>query len=542
MEQHTRAAETGSAPPPRIEARGIARSFGTVRANRDVSLAAHRGQVLAVIGENGAGKSTLMRMLYGLDRPDEGTILIDGEPVRLTSARDAIRRGIGLVQQELAIVPELSLLENLVLGNEPTTAGRIDWGRARREAASLAESVGATIDWDVPAAHAPIAIQQQVEILRLIGRGADLLILDEPTAVLAPAQATQLLELLRRLVSDGKTVIFISHKLGEVMHVADAITVLRAGITEPAIPRSEASIEGLARLIMGGESAPIDAANPGSPGDVVLACQGLTAADDRGVERLSGVDLEVRAGEIVGIAAVSGNGQDELAETLIGLRKLAAGSVALRGRPLTRASVRARRRAGFGYVSADRKHEGLALDLSIAENAIASPSLGALTRGGWFAPARVRRAVDGVLSSGAVRYGSAKDPISSLSGGNQQRVVIARELRDRPEVLIASQPTRGVDIRGIAFIHEQLRAARDAGSAVVLFSEELDEIQGLADRILVLHQGRVVGELGRDADRVVLGKLMLGLPGSEDPVAAAGAAAAPDEAIASASSEDGDTA
>ena len=511
MHTETRVAGDHSGPPPRIEARRIARSFGPVRANRDVSLVANRGEVLAVIGENGAGKSTLMKMLYGLDQPDEGQIFIDGEPVRLASARDAIKRGIGLVQQELAIVPELTLLENLVLGHEPRTRGRIDWARATADAAALAASVGTDIDWSVQAAHAPIAIQQQVEILRLIGRGADLLILDEPTAVLAPDQANQLLDLLRRLVGDGKTVIFISHKLGEVMRVADAITVLRAGVTEPAVPRAEATMEGLAALIMGGAAQPDVAAPGGTPGEIVLECADLTASDDRGAERLNGVGFSVRAGEILGIAAVSGNGQDELAEVLIGLRRTSRGSITLRGRRLTKASARARRRAGFGYVSADRKHEGLALGMPIADNAIAGTGLGGLTRGGWFSPTRVRAAVADVLTTGAVRYGSERDPISSLSGGNQQRVVIARELRERPDVLVTSQPTRGVDIRGIAFIHDQIRAARDAGTAVVLFSEELDEIQALADRIIVLHQGRVVGEVGRDADRVLLGTLMLGM-------------------------------
>ncbi|RGE21554.1 ABC transporter ATP-binding protein [Leucobacter sp. wl10] len=496
--------------PPRIEARGIARSFGPVRANRDVSLVAHRGRVLAVIGENGAGKSTLMRMLYGLDQPDDGEILVDGAPVRFAGPRDAIRRGIGLVQQELAIVPDLTLLENLVLGHEPSDFGRIDWRRAREEAERLARSVGTDIDWGLRAAHAPIAIQQQIEILRLIGRGADVLILDEPTAVLAPAQATQLLGLLRRLADDGRTVVFISHKLGEVMRVADEITVLRAGVTQPAIPSGEASVEMLARLIMGGEPLPADAPRPGEPGDVVLECRGLAARDDRGVERLSGIDLDVRSGEILGVAAVTGNGQEELAEALIGLRKPERGTIRLRGERLARPSVRARRRAGFGYVSADRKQEGLALELSIAENAIATPALAKLSRLGWLVRSRVRAAVSDVLQSGAVRYGSDRDPMSSLSGGNQQRVVIARELREKPSVLIASQPTRGVDIRGIGFIHEQLREARDAGGAVLLFSEELDEIQALADRVVVLHQGRVVGELGRGADRVELGKLMLG--------------------------------
>lgn len=509
MENPTSGAEHG-APPPRIEARGIARSFGPVRANRDVSLVARRGTVLAVIGENGAGKSTLMKMLYGLDRPDEGEILVDGEPVRFSSPRDAIKLGIGLVQQELAIVPELTLLENLVLGNEPVRSGRIDWIRAREDAERLAASVGTSIDWGVQAAHAPIAIQQQVEILRLIGRGTDLLILDEPTAVLAPQQATQLLDLLRRLADDGKTVIFISHKLGEVMRAADEITVLRAGMTEPAISRADASIELLARLIMGGDQMAAETPRRGDPGEVVLECEDLAASDDRGAQRLAGIDLHVRAGEILGIAAVSGNGQDELAEALIGLRRPDRGSVRLRGTTLARPSVRARRRAGFAYVSADRKQEGLALEMSIAENAIATPALGRLSRLGWLVRSRVRRAVSDVLESGAVRYGSERDPISSLSGGNQQRVVIARELRERPAVLIASQPTRGVDIRGIGFIHEQLREARDAGSAVVLFSEELDEIQTLADRVVVLHQGRVVGELGKGADRVTLGKLMLG--------------------------------
>ncbi|UOR00309.1 ABC transporter ATP-binding protein [Leucobacter allii] len=507
------------AAPPRIEARGIARSFGPVRANRDVSLVAHRGTVLAVIGENGAGKSTLMKMLYGLDRPDAGEILIDGEPVVMTSPRDAIRRGIGLVQQELAIIPDLTLLENLVLGDEPTRGGRIDWRSARAEADRLATSVGAEIDWTLPAMHAPIAIQQQVEILRLIRRGADLLILDEPTAVLAPAQAAQLLDLLRRLADDGRTVIFISHKLGEVMRAADWITVLRAGETRPAIAREDATVALLTELIMGGEPAPSAAPRSGAAGETVLVCRGLSGSDDRGVERLTDVDLEVREGEILGVAAVAGNGQDELAEVLIGLRRPDRGTVALRGTTLGRASVRARRRAGFGYVSADRKHEGLALELSIAENAVATPALGGLARFGWLVGSRVRRAALDVLRAGAVRYGSPKDPIASLSGGNQQRVVIARELRERPAVLVASQPTRGVDIRGIGFIHQQLREARDAGSAVVLFSEELDEIQALADRIIVLHQGRVAGELGRNADRGALGRLMLGSdhdPASEE--------------------------
>ncbi|WP_244301083.1 ATP-binding cassette domain-containing protein [Leucobacter insecticola] len=371
--------------PPRIEARRIARSFGPVRANRDVSLTAHRGAVLAVVGENGAGKSTLMKMLYGLDRPDSGMILVDGTAVNFTSPRDAIRHGIGLVQQELAIVPELTLLENLVLGHEPLRLGRIDWTAARREAEALALTVGAEIDWSLLAAHAPIAIQQQVEILRLIGRGADLLILDEPTAALAPVQATQLLELLRRLADGGKTVIFISHKLGEVMRAADSIVVLRAGITEPPVAQSDASVEMLAELIMGGQaSLSAEDLRAAEPGETVLECRGLSARDNRGVARLNGVDLTVRAGEILGVAAVSGNGQDELAEVLVGLRRIERGTVELRGERLKKFSTRARREAGFGYVSADRKNEGSRLNSRSLRTRLRHPGLpGLLHLAGW---------------------------------------------------------------------------------------------------------------------------------------------------------------
>lgn len=501
---------TGESVPYRIEGRGIHRSFGPVRANSNVSLAVKRGSVHAVIGENGAGKSTLMRILYGLDRPDAGTVLIDGEPVRLTGPRDAIRRGIGLVQQELAIIPELTLLENLVLGGEPRRGIAIDWADALAAAERLAQSVGASIDWSTPASQASVAIQQQVEILRLIYRGADVLILDEPTAVLAPAQATELLQLFRQLRDAGRTIVFISHKLGEVMAVADSITVLRQGTTIETLAITEASVESLSAMIMGSDAPATNSVRAGTPGDTVLEVSDLAAIDDRGVERLAGISLSVRSGEIVGIAAVAGNGQDELAEVLIGLRRPTRGRIALAGRDITQASVRSRRRRGVAYVSADRKHEGLALSMSIADNAIATPAMRSLLRFGWLSARRVRDRARSVLDRGVVRFGSMDDPIASLSGGNQQRVVIARETQDRPLVLIASQPTRGVDVRGIGFIHDQIRRARDEGAAVILFSEELDEIQELADHVVVLHRGRVAGELGRGPSRAQIGALMLG--------------------------------
>ncbi len=504
------AAPERGTPGCRIGARDVSRSFGPVRANVAVTLEVAPATVHAVVGENGAGKSTLMRMLYGLDRPDSGSVIVDDVAASLSGPRDAIARGIGLVQQELAIVQELTLLENLILGHEPRTGPRIDWSAALERATELARSVGITVEWDTTAAHASIAIQQQVEILRLVYRGADVLILDEPTAVLAPAQADELLRLLGSLRDAGRTIVFISHKLDEVVTVADVVTVLRAGRTVARLERGGYTRDDLAGHIVG-DSAPTErSASRGRPGDVVLAVTGLSATDDRGLARLDDVGFEVRSGEILGVAAVAGNGQEELAEVLAGIRTASAGDVVLGGRSVVGMRVRARRAAGVAYVSADRKHEGLALGLSLADNAIASPDLPSLARGGWLRPSRVRERVASVLERASVRFGSPSDPASSLSGGNQQRVVIGRETIGRPTVLIASQPTRGVDIRGIADLHELLRRAREDGTAIVLFSEELDELRELADRIVVLHRGRVAGECAGDASRAEIGALMLG--------------------------------
>lgn len=494
----------------RIGARGVSRSFGPVQANVDVTLQVRPGTVHAVVGENGAGKSTLMRMLYGLDTPDAGAIIVNDGEVSLSSPRAAIARGIGLVQQELAIIPDLTLLENLVLGEEPRRGMRIDWKRAAERAEELSASVGVAIEWGADAAHTSIAIQQQVEILRLVYRGADVLILDEPTAALAPAQADELLRLLGSLRDAGRTIIFISHKLDEVIGVADYITVLRAGRTVIEIARGEIEQEGLAALVVGdSELATVEAVR-GTPGEVVFVASALSADDDRGVKRVEDVGFEVRAGEILGIAAVAGNGQEELAEVLIGIRRASSGTIDVNSRSLGRASVRARRRAGMAYVSADRKHEGLALTLSLRDNVIATPGITGLSSGGWLRGSAVASRVGHVLSRAAVRFGASSDPASSLSGGNQQRVVIGRETASGPLVLIASQPTRGVDVRGITYIHQLLRQARDDGAAVVLFSEELDELRELSDRILVLHRGRVAGELGAGATRAAIGQLMLG--------------------------------
>ena len=506
--------ERSAAPDPavrcRIGAARVSRSFGTVRANVDVDLAVRPGSIHAVIGENGAGKSTLMRMLYGLDRPDEGHVVIDDEPATLSSPRAAIERGIGLVQQELAIVPELTLLENLILGKEPRRAGRIDWRAARASASRLASEVDVEIDWDAPASGVSIAIQQQVEILRLIHRGADVLILDEPTAVLAPAQARELLKLLASLRDAGRTVIFISHKLDEVLAIAEEVTVLRGGRSIARHARDELDRESLAALIIGDSTVATEPATRGTPGDARLVVADLRAKDDRGFERLAGVSFEVRAGEIVGIAAVAGNGQEELAEALIGVRPVSGGDFLVDGRSLSGLGTRKLRQQGVAYVSADRKHEGLALALSLSDNVIAGPMLSSLATGGWLRPQRVREHVAEVLRMAEVKFGTTADPASSLSGGNQQRVVIGRETIGQPSVLIASQPSRGVDIRGIGYIHQLLRRSRDEGAAILLLSEELDELQELSARIVVMHRGKVSGIVTAGASRAEIGALMLG--------------------------------
>ncbi len=500
----------GAEPACRIGTRDVSRSFGRVAANTDVTLTVRPGTVHAVVGENGAGKSTLMRMLYGLDRPDAGTIVVDDSEVRFSGPREAMRHRIGLVQQELAVIPELRLLDNLILGQEPSRAGRIDWRLARERADRLADDVGVQIDWLSDAAHAPVSVQQQVEILRLIYRGATVLILDEPTAVLAPAQVAELLRLLRSLAEQGHTIVFISHKLDEVLEVSDEITVLRAGRIVGHAFRGDIDRAGLARMIVGAEVDAVESVERGPVGDVALRVENLAVPDDRGIPRVRDVSLEVRSGEIVGVAAVAGNGQDELAEAIIGVRTLSGGALRIDGLESTRATPRQRRRRGLAYVSADRKHEGLAADLSVAENLVALPSLAERGRLGWLSPGRVERYARQALTAASVRFGKVSDPVSSLSGGNQQRLVMERELSQGTKILVASQPTRGVDLRGIAHIHGLLRTARAQGTAILLFSEELEELIALADRVVVLHSGTVSGVLQSPTTKEAMGALMLG--------------------------------
>lgn len=505
--------------PPRIKlgARHVHRRFGRVQANRDISLSVAAGSIHAIVGQNGAGKTTLMRILQGMDLPDSGSVVVDDREVALSGPGQALALGIGMVHQEFMLVPELTLLENLVLGAEPLKPGPlgrllVDWETALDQGRRLAAQAGLKIDWQAPVSRVPVHIRQVLEIIRLLYRGARTLILDEPTAVLAPRQVEDLFALIRALNRSGTTILFTSHKLNEVMALAGHISVLRRGELVATRAQEETDPDELARLMVGEAIAAPNLHGSRFQGaqTPALKLSGLKAYNDRGVMKVRGLDLEVRSGEILGIAGVAGNGQDELAECAAGLRLPASGRIELEGRDVTRLGNAGRRALGLGYISADRANEGLAIKAGISENVIAgrhrSPDL---SRRGWFRPAAVKTVAEQALKRFGVLYGRLGDPVGSLSGGNQQRLVLARELFRAPRVLIATQPTRGVDIKGIAFIHQVLIDYRDQGGAVLLISEELEELLALSDRIAVLAGGKPAGILSRDqADLTRLGQLM----------------------------------
>lgn len=504
----------------RLGARGLSKAYGAVRANRDISLDVASGEIHAIVGENGAGKSTLMRCMQGIERPDSGTIIVDDKEVAFTQPQQALNLGIGMVHQEFMLAPDLTLLENLVLGDEPERVSlgvlsRIDWGVARNSGETLAAQAGVRIDWDRRSAGAPVHVQQFVEILRLLRRGTCILILDEPTAVLAPPQVDDLFALLRRLRDGGTTILFISHKLREVMALADRVTVLRRGEVTFGLAVNETDVDTIASHIVGGglsAIAPVRRASGRSEGSTpVLRVSGLAVPSIDKSHALHDVDLTVGEGEIVGIAGVAGNGQDELVECLVGLRMPDAGHVTMRDEDITTASNTRRRALGVAYISADRRHEGLAVDASVEANVVAGSHRSPKVRSGFLLNAgRMGALARARLDALKVTYGSLTSPAASLSGGNQQRLVFARETDGDPSFMIAAQPTRGVDIKGIEAIHQILWDFRSRGGAVLLVSEEMDELLALSDRILVMSGGRVVGEVDGDAaDPQVIGRMMV---------------------------------
>jgi simple sugar transport system ATP-binding protein len=493
-----------------LELRGITKRFGALTANDAVDLQLRRGEIHALLGENGAGKSTLMNVVYGMLTPDEGEVLVGGQPVTIGSPREAMDHGIGMVFQHFMLIPVMTVAENLVLGNEgPSRNGLLDIAGARRRTRELSERYGLKVDPDARVSDVSVGQQQRIEILRALDRGAKILVLDEPTAVLTAQETRELADVLRGLRDLGTSVVFITHKLHEVLEVADRVTVLRRGKTVGTIDTAGADEASLARMMVGRDVVLRVEKAQGTPGEPLLALDDVHAIDDRGLPAVDGVSLDVCAGEIVAVAGIDGNGQSELIDAISGLRPVTSGHVRLKGKDITNCSPRAARDAGVAHIAEDRHARGLVLDFTLAEN-LALNDYHRGTRFGLLNPKRIVGAAARLLREFDVRGGTPATPARSLSGGNQQKVVIAREVSGNPEALIAAQPTRGLDVGAIEFVHRRLLAERDAGRAILLFSLELEEVRALADRILVIYDGRIVGELPPTASDEELGLLMTG--------------------------------
>jgi general nucleoside transport system ATP-binding protein len=503
---------------PALELRGITKRFPGVLANDRIDFDLEPAEVHALLGENGAGKSTLMNILYGLYHPDEGEIWVRGEKVQFSSPKDAIGHGIGMVHQHFMLIPVMTVAENIVLATEPTTnVVFLDYDAAAKRVAEMARTFKFSIDPKARIENISVGQQQRVEILKALYRHADILILDEPTAVLTPQEAHELFETLKALRNDvGMSIVFISHKLNEVLEIADRITVLRRGKKIDTLPREGATEAGLARLMVGREVLLRVEKAPASAGEPLLVVEDLHVLDDRGLEAVRGVSLDVHAGEIVGLAGVDGNGQTELIEALSGLRHPSSGRVRLGGDDVTGASTEDVLDLGLGHIPEDRQRRGLVLEFTLAENlALHDYDKPPNSRFGWLFPSRLVRWAEGLLQQFDVRGGGPLTRASALSGGNQQKVVLAREIAREPSVLLAGQPTRGLDVGAIEFVHRRLVEARDNGKGVLLVSLELEEVLSLADRILAIYEGRIVGEYPPDVTEEELGIAMTGGAGRE---------------------------
>lgn len=496
-----------------IELIGITKRFPGVIANDDVNLTVQRGEIHAICGENGAGKSTLMKMLYGMQAPDEGRMLIDGEEVHLSSPSEAIELGIGMVHQHFMLADQLTVLENVILGSEPTNRlGQIDFKAARSHFDEVGESYGLTIDPDDLVETLEVGERQRVEIIKVLFRGAQILILDEPTAVLVPQEVEELFKNMRELKANGATILFIDHKLQEVLEIADSITVLRQGKTIATVDPADVTAGDLAELMVGSELPTPDTTDSTVTDIVTLEVDGLTVLDDDQRNVVDDVALRIHQGEIVGIAGVEGNGQHELVSAIIGTLDPSAGTVSLNGNDLGHKSVRQRREAGIAYVPQDRHVEGLLLDAPLWENtALGHQTQAPYAKGIWINRPGTRAQTETIRERYDVRTPNIDVSAHALSGGNQQKLILGREIMSKPDLLIASHPTRGIDVGAQAAVWDHLRHARAEGLATLLISADLDELIGLSDTIVVMFHGKLVATLDpADVTPRTLGAYMTG--------------------------------
>jgi len=496
---------------PALELRGITKRFGPVVANDGIDFDLRQGEVHALLGENGAGKSTLMSILYGLYSPDEGEIRVNGEQARIDSPSRAIELGIGMVHQHFMLVPVMTVTENIVLGEEPMRGALLDVKEGARRVKELSDRYGLAVDPDAVIEQVSVGMQQRVEILKTLYRDARILILDEPTAVLTAQETNELFEVLRALKADGVSIVFISHKLNEVLAISDRVTVLRRGERIDTVPTDGATEQSLARLMVGRDVLLRVEKATGKPGEPVLEVEDLHVRDERGLEAVKGVSLQVREGEIVAIAGVDGNGQLELVQAIAGVRAPESGHVSIAEHEVTGRGVRATTEAGLAHIPEDRHLCGLVLDFTLAENlALREYRSPPISNHGLLSVGQMNERADTLLKEYDVRGGEPSTLASSLSGGNQQKVAVAREIASNPKLLIAHQPTRGLDVGAIEFVHGQLLKERDNSRGVLLVSLEFEEIRALADRILVIYEGRLVAEFPPEVSEEELGVAMTG--------------------------------
>ena len=498
---------------PAVEMRGITKIFPGVTANDNIDFTVEKGEIHGLLGENGAGKTVLMSVLYGLYRPDAGEIHIDGERAEIESPAAAMSLGIGMVHQHFMLVPSLTVAENVVLGREPTRNGLIDEGEMLERVQASCTEYRLDVDVEAPVHTLSVGNQQRVEILKALHRGADILILDEPTAVLTPQEAEELFRAVRALREQGKTVIFISHKLREVLSICDRITVLKRGRVAGTVEASETDMGKLAEMMVGRRVVYSFDKTEVAPGEAVLRVEGLEALDDRGVPTLRGVSLEVRGSEILGLAGVEGNGQTELVEALMGLREARAGRVSLGSTDITGASPDERIRAGISHIPEDRHKRGFIPDFTVTENLILGSHREArFTRWGFVIDyEKAASHSQTLVEDYSIVTPGVGTPAGNLSGGNQQKVIVAREFDRNPRLIIAAQPTRGLDVGATEYVRKKLLEMRDGGSAVLLVSADLDEIWALSDRIAVIYEGRIVAvREPAETDETELGLLMTG--------------------------------